>query len=992
MRHCVTTSDGIVTTTRALEPWEAYQLQIATDELCKKIANVTEFLLHNDINRVRNILQSHKPDDRKAILTSDKLKYPAIYYARTNEAMECVLQCLDEQDRLDALHASSDFIERVPRSYQKHFGLPISQYSAIINPGANTYMSAERRLSLLLTMLDNLNAEQRLKLIAIDPFFANRSWLKYASFFFLGDSSYNPVNPDILKRITDRLDTDHKMQLLTSGIDSKTPELGNISPLVETLTLKPPHHKLLNCLINSIMENVRNTQLFIKKFEYCARPANSDSIWVQTTLLHLAIDYLDYDEDSKLYIIGEHEYKKANMRMSTIGVTQFIDLRSTPNFCETSCVPFNDTPLFCIIKSSTPEQIESMLMVCDGYGKTPLHYIHHANIFAQFIRGLGLESESWQKVLFIEDKYGQPVISTLFENPGFAKISPDIFASLSSEEKACMLLKQGETSVTVLDSVLENADTLKAVVESFLSDHEWQAVLKTPIYPYGQNILHNVISEIEEYVTDTRGYTTSLEDSVFVELHERGPALTYKVQKKRWQDTKVFYLLNSMGMAHRIGMLATKDCNGRSALHLAKSMTVLVLILKMIDEPQRADMPSLRDGEGFTPLHLFRTDVYEGPKICTMLSLEREEEKTDRGNLRVPELIACIGQDKFIELLNKQENSGCTPLHLLVYRNDAFHLTKQVLDCTHDRQQLQAILQVTTWQGITIMHAAVHGISKNIDDHHYRTENESMINKDKMKTVIHLLEGVSTHNRVAALTTADCAGDSVMHKLAYHMEELVLKLVKMIPMQDRPKVLMVKRSDGSTPTHLMTHNQRYLSVLHHLTELIQESDRINMFKEQDCSGLAPIHLAAESPMILKHVLSQLPSKKVCCELLQTKNANGMTALHKALAVECMESIHYMVEFCGIDSLLGILAPRANLEDFHKAMAVIAMEGATPLKDWLQRIGLIQNDVIQMILCWSPLNISRDLVDEVKLQAHQQIGEKVSSLHHSRTHHLKEGKS
>ena len=127
-------------------------------------------------------------------------------------------------------------------------------------------------------------------------------------------------------------------------------------------------------------------------------------------------------------------------------------------------------------------------------------------------------------------------------------------------------------------------------------------------------------------------------------------------------------------------------------------------------------------------------------------------------------------------------------------------------------------------------------------------------------------------------------------------------------------------------------------------------------------------------------------------MLQTKNANGMTALHKALAVECMESIHYMVEFCGIDSLLGILAPRASLEDFHKAMAVIAMEGATPLKDWLQRIGLIQNDVIQMILCWSPLNISRDLVDEVKLQAHQQIGEKVSSLHHSRTHHLKEGKS
>ena len=161
MRHCVTTSDGIVTTTRVVEPWEAYQLQIATDELCSKIANVTEFLLHNDIEGVRNILQSHKPDDRKAILTSDKLTYPAIYYARTNEAMECVLQCLDEQDRFDALHASSDFIERVPRSYQKHFGLAISQYSAIINPGANTYMSAERRLSLLLTMLDNLNAEQR---------------------------------------------------------------------------------------------------------------------------------------------------------------------------------------------------------------------------------------------------------------------------------------------------------------------------------------------------------------------------------------------------------------------------------------------------------------------------------------------------------------------------------------------------------------------------------------------------------------------------------------------------------------------------------------------------------------------------------------------------------------------------------------------------------------------------------------------------------------
>ena len=121
-------------------------------------------------------------------------------------------------------------------------------------------------------------------------------------------------------------------------------------------------------------------------------------------------------------------------------------------------------------------------------------------------------------------------------------------------------------------------------------------------------------------------------------------------------------------------------------------------------------------------------------------------------------------------------------------------------------------------------------------------------------------------------------------------------------------------------------------------DLTKTQDLQTLF--QTCQPNAVIHLAAESPMILKHVLSQLPSKKVCCELLQTKNADGMTTLHKALAVECMESIHYMVEFCGIDSLLGILAPRASLEDFHKAMAVIAMEGATPLKDWLQRIGLI----------------------------------------------------
>ena len=175
MRHCVTTSDGIVTTTRVLEPWEAYQLQIATDELCSKIANVTEFLLHNDIDGVRDILQPHRPDERKAILTSDKLKYPAIYYARKNKAMECVLQCLDEQDRLDALCAPSDFIEHVPPLYQQHFKGTICQYSTITNPGANTYISAERRLSLLLTALDYLNTVQMLKLIELDPFFANCS-------------------------------------------------------------------------------------------------------------------------------------------------------------------------------------------------------------------------------------------------------------------------------------------------------------------------------------------------------------------------------------------------------------------------------------------------------------------------------------------------------------------------------------------------------------------------------------------------------------------------------------------------------------------------------------------------------------------------------------------------------------------------------------------------------------------------------------------------
>ena len=119
--------------------------------------------------------------------------------------------------------------------------------------------------------------------------------------------------------------------------------------------------------------------------------------------------------------------------------------------------------------------------------------------------------------------------------------------------------------------------------------------------------------------------------------------------------------------------------------------------------------------------------------------------------------------------------------------------------------------------------------------------------------------------------------------------------------------------------------------------------------------------------------------------------NGMTAVHKALAVDCMDSIRYMVEFCGIDSLLEIVAPAASLEDFHEAMAAIAIENVTPLKNWLQRIGLTQTDVIRIISCSSAL-ISRDLVEEVKLQAHQQIYGKVSSIYHSKIQQRHEGKS
>ena len=70
-------------------------------------------------------------------------------------------------------------------------------------------------------------------------------------------------------------------------------------------------------------------------------------------------------------------------------------------------------------------------------------------------------------------------------------------------------------------------------------------------------------------------------------------------------------------------------------------------------------------------------------------------------NLRVDELIMCIGLDKFVDILMVQDDTGQTPLHLTAVNSNGAFLLKQLLRPLKGHIKLCAILNVRTSSGST---------------------------------------------------------------------------------------------------------------------------------------------------------------------------------------------------------------------------------------------------------------------------------------------------
>ena len=92
---------------RVLTQKEIFEHLMIQDPICQDIAKVTYWLIHDDIEQLRNVLEPCPQSYRQRVLTSKALKCPPIYYARTPRSMKYVLQSLDESDRLDSLCSSS---------------------------------------------------------------------------------------------------------------------------------------------------------------------------------------------------------------------------------------------------------------------------------------------------------------------------------------------------------------------------------------------------------------------------------------------------------------------------------------------------------------------------------------------------------------------------------------------------------------------------------------------------------------------------------------------------------------------------------------------------------------------------------------------------------------------------------------------------------------------------------------------------------------------
>ena len=979
MTETVIIFDPNTSASRQLELREAYQRKLATYTRCQYIADVIESLLYDDIDRLKIILEPHEPIERKAILTSKDLRYPAIYYARTPQMLSCVLQYLDKHDRLNVLFTPAEMKTHPRRSFH-HGALPVC--AAFMH---SNVLRAEQRFLLVLTMIENLTAEQRLNILQRQKF--SGAWLQYLLYLCYGDSDMDRhICSNQFNLIMDTLDTEMKLRLLVG--QPKESQLN--SPLLESLTLHPPHHELFWLIVRSFPKTEKLLllqALTSEKFElkvFSAPTSSKPLCSIKTTLLHLAIDHLGYDEDHKSFCIIRHTYQNtqydclsrslgpaARLKKLLINRSQLVEDQGF----EATKVAFQDTPLCCILEGVTLEQCRAMFEVLDDWGNTPLHYIHHGHVLMQILQTLNPEQQSMLGMLLLENFDEQPVISKLAQLPGFADIVEHAFLGLSYEEKVKVLRSKDKHGVTVLECALETQSSFQAVLNSFHSIHEQQTLLKLPLYEYDRNLLHHLIDTLKEVAEAS----TFLSDVMFVDYRAPiyGEAEDYKSNRHiSWLDTKLCKLLSCVTKPQRLDLLTAVDRLGDSAVHQVSSMPAFVLILEMLDEQQRKTLLLLRDPMGCTPLH----KIFGQMKFFVGGRVTSSSDHMKNANLRVDELIICIGLDKFVDILMVQDDTGQTPLHLTAVNSNGAFLLKQLLRPLKGHIKLCAILNVRTSSGSTVLHTAVERL---LDWSDWADWHSHMV-KEVMHKVQIIMDSVPDSDRATMLMAKDRKGNAIMHKNIYTVEGLTIELLKLVPREGLVELLKVKREDGHSPMHIMAGNHKCFAALRQVTGMVPEQERLELFKVQNCLGLTPIHLTAGSlPIVLKHFLGRLPNKQACYQILCTKSTDGMTALHKALAVDCMESIHFMLESCGICRLLQIIAPclvDIDTEFYDTAAAALDLDGWC---NWLERIDTLSRvDAVRIILCWNSA-VPTQLLDVVKSQNHQWIEEKVKTLKHSR---------
>lgn len=932
---------------RVLTQKEIFEHLMIQDPICQDIAKVTYWLIHDDIEQLRNVLEPCPQSYRQRVLTSKALKCPPIYYARTPRSMKYVLQSLDESDRLDSLCSSSS----IRNNYTPGYGRLKNFHPAKFLP--KWAVRSDQRFALIKTILENLNASQRLEILTPQSK-QGLSSLQHISCLCLGESN-GEIEPLQFQQILNFITPGERLKFL---LTSRTGQYSRNSLLIEAVTATPPRHRLFHSIVNSIPKTNQSSELFSQKHTHSlGEGGNNRSQTTITTLLHLAVDHLSYDENCQTFYILEHSLGRRYdfFRLPSTDPAKNLTNRSTAPFSDTNNVSWIDTPLQCILENTTLDQMLALLRHKDSNKYTPLHYIHHGHVFLQIYKIMNLSTKSLRDILLLENGTGQTVLSFLLRLPGSPSVIGEVLPRFSFEETVIMLLKQDENNLTTFNSSLGTMESFTALMRTIPTTLEQVALLKSPVYECEGNILHKLVAELKEVNNEP----TLLDNTKFTERDLMDSQLDYP-KEGSWQSTKVCNILLFLNPQQRFDLLKAKDSIGRSPLHLINSPSVLILLMGMIDKNQRASLLRLKDNSGLTPFRFSRSQLHQVGN------------KTSKVNLHIEELIECIGVDQLVDTLRIQDNFGGTLIHDVLNKGDAAHLLRQICRplVQHHSSQLLAIFSQKDSQGDTVLHSAVRDLRYVV----YSTSDRGYRFEKAMSSLFSIIEHVGSANRASMLMDTDKDGETVMQKLSYSIEEPLIKLLKLIPSEHRSQLLKAKGKDGNTPIHTMTASLRCFCALSQVTAMTPKEERLDLFMVQNTAHCCPLHLAVISPIIVKHLFGQLPNKEACCKLLRVVDANGMTALHKSLAIDCMGSIHFMIEYCGIDILLKTLVPGLDIEVFHRLNS-----SGDGLHDWLMGLdALVRIDVTKIIQCSDTLIPDNQQAD-IALHTQQQIGEQIREL-------------